>query len=44
MSNPPALKVGEFLLYETEDGQRRIDVCVDGDTVWLSLKRLTDLF
>lgn len=44
MSKPPALKAGEFLLYETEDGQSRIDVRVDGDTVWLSLKQLTDLF
>ena len=44
MSKPPALKEGEFLLYETEDGRSRIDVRVDGDTVWLSLKQLTDLF
>ena len=34
----------EFLLYETEDGQTRIDVRVVGDTVWLSLQQLADLF
>ena len=34
----------EFLLYETEDGQTRIDVRVAGDTVWLSLQQLADLF
>ena len=44
MSKPPAPKRSEFLLYETEDGVSRNDVRVDGDTVWLNLKQITDLF
>ena len=44
MSKPPAPKRSEFLLYETEDGVSRIDARVDGDTVWLNLKQITDLF
>ncbi|MDP1899458.1 MAG: virulence RhuM family protein [Rubrivivax sp.] len=34
----------EFLLYETEDGHTRIDVRMVGETVWLSLKQITELF
>lgn len=34
----------EFLLYETEDGQTRIDVRLVGETVWLSLTQLSELF
>ena len=34
----------EFLLYETEDGQTRIDVRMVGETVWLSLTQLSELF
>jgi hypothetical protein len=35
---------GEFLLYQTEDGQTRIQVRVEGETVWLSQKQMADLF
>lgn len=34
----------EFLLYETEDGQSRIDVRMAGETVWLSLTQMSELF
>lgn len=34
----------EFLLYETEDGRTRIDVRMAGETVWLSLTQLAELF
>ena len=34
----------EFLLYQTEDGQSRIEVRMSGETVWLNLTQLTDLF
>ncbi len=35
---------GEFLLYETEDGRTRIDVRVEGETVWLSQRDMAELF
>lgn len=34
----------EFLLYESDDGQSRVDVRMAGETVWLSLMRLAELF
>ena len=35
---------GQFLVYQTEDGKLRIDVRFEGETVWLSLNQLADLF
>jgi hypothetical protein len=35
---------GEFLLYQTEDGNTRIEVRMEGQTVWLSLNQMADLF
>ena len=35
---------GEFLLYQTEDGQTRIEVRMAEDTLWLSQKAMADLF
>lgn len=35
---------GEFLLYTTEDGQAQLEVRLDGETVWLSLAQLAELF
>jgi len=35
---------GEFLLYTTEDGQFRLEVRLTGDTVWLSLGQMAELF
>ena len=38
------MPTGEVLLYQTEDGRTRVDVRFDGDTVWLSLGQLAELF
>ena len=35
---------GEFLFYQTDDGQTRIQVRVEGETVWLSQKVMAELF
>jgi len=34
----------EFLLYQTADGQARIEVRMSGETVWLNLLQLSQLF
>jgi len=34
----------EFLLYQTEDGQTRLEVAFRGETCRLSLKQLAELF
>ena len=34
----------EILLYQTEDGQTRLEVAFRGETCWLSLNRLAELF
>ena len=38
---PPA---GEFLLYNAEDGETRLEVRLSGETVWLSLMEMAELF
>ncbi len=35
---------GEFLFYQSEDGRTRLQVRVQGETVWLSLNQMADLF
>ncbi len=35
---------GEFILYQTEDGRTRVEVCFKNETVWLSLKQMVELF
>lgn len=34
----------EILIYQTEDGQTKVDVRMEDDTVWLSLNQLAELF
>jgi hypothetical protein len=34
----------EILIYQTEDGETRIDVRMEDETVWLSLNQLAELF
>jgi hypothetical protein len=34
----------QIIIYQTEDGQTKVDVRVDNDTVWLSLNQIADLF
>ncbi len=36
--------LGEFLFYQTEDGQMRIQVRVEAETVWLAQKVMAELF
>jgi hypothetical protein len=38
------LSSGEFLLYQTPDGQARMQLRVQDGAVWLSQKQLTDLY
>ena len=35
---------GEILLYQTEDGETRVEVRLQEETVWLSQKQLAELF
>ncbi|MBW1936569.1 MAG: hypothetical protein JRI84_13640 [Deltaproteobacteria bacterium] len=35
---------GEFLLYQTKDGRSRIEVRLQGDTVWLTINQMANLF
>jgi hypothetical protein len=37
-------ETSEFLLYQTEDGQTRLEVVFRGETCWLSLNQLAELF
>lgn len=41
-SNPPAK--GQFLVYPSEDGQVKIDVRLENETVWLTQQHMADLF
>ena len=40
MNTPPS----EILLYQTEDQQTRVQVRLEGDTVWLTQAQMADLF
>ena len=44
MSNPTGVQGGEVILFEAPDGQIRIDVRLGGETVWLSLTQMAELF
>ena len=35
---------GEIIIYQTEDGLTKINVNMQGETVWLSLDQMADLF
>lgn len=41
---PAPEPTGEIILYQTEDGISRIEVRLEGDTVWLSQRGMADLF
>ncbi len=43
-SNLVQSPAGEILLYQTEDGLTRVEARMGGDTVWLSLNQMTELF
>ena len=36
--------MSEFLIYQSENGRTKLDVRLEGQTVWLSQKQLTELF
>ena len=44
--NPPAQQPpeGQFLLYQTEDGQTRIECRFAGETIWLSQANMAELY
>jgi|SRR5665213_522400 len=45
MSTEPDLPPqGQFLVYQTEDGQLKIDVRMEGETAWLTQAHMADLF
>ena len=37
-------KDSQLIMYQTDDGSTKIDVSFDGDTVWLSLDQMAELF
>ena len=41
---PAQPEPAEILLYQTEDGQSRLEVSFGGETCWLSLKQMAELF
>jgi hypothetical protein len=43
-SNPSPQSGTEFLLYQTEDGQTRIEVRMVDESVWMTQARMADLF
>lgn len=44
MSSKNSVLKDEVLLYQTEDGKTRIDVRLQGETVWLTQMQMTELF
>ncbi|MBV6443346.1 MAG: hypothetical protein EPGJADBJ_05080 [Saprospiraceae bacterium] len=34
----------EIILYQSEDGQTKVEVRMEGETVWLTLNQLVELF
>ena len=36
--------MGEILIYRTEDGQTKLDVKLENETIWLSLNQMAELF
>ena len=43
-ASSPGEPGGEFLLYQTEDGRTRLQVRLDGETVWLTQAQMSELF
>ncbi len=41
---PPTSPGGHIVVYETEDGEARVDVRFDRDTAWLTQRQMADLF
>lgn len=43
-TSPPSLPSGDILLYRAEDGSTRIEVRMEGETVWLTQKAMAELY
>ena len=41
---PPAKQPDEFILYQTEDGNSRIQIRLENETVWLTQRQIADLY
>jgi len=35
---------GQIVIYETEGGDARVEICFDRDTAWLTQRQMADLF
>lgn len=44
MTEEPSLLEGEIILYRTAEGAARIEVLYEGETFWLSQRRMAELF
>jgi hypothetical protein len=44
LTTPDPANTGEIFLYQTEDGETRIEVRIVNETVWLSLNQMAELF
>ena len=44
MNRPDASPKNSILIYTAEDGLTKIDTTFDGDTVWLSIDQMAELF
>jgi hypothetical protein len=44
MNLRPKVSGGEFLLYQTEDGQVKLEVRLQNETVWLTQQMIAELF
>lgn len=44
MKQSPQTETGNVVIYQTPDGQTKIDVKFDKDTVWLTQQQMSDLF
>ena len=42
--NGSKANMGEILIYRTEDGQTKLDVKLESETIWLSLDQMAELF
>ena len=41
---PDRVTQSEIILYQTEDGKTRVEVRIQGETVWLPLNQMAELF
>jgi hypothetical protein len=46
LNSQSEIKIGDsqIIIYQTEDGQTKIDVRMENETVWLSLDKMAELF